>query len=291
MYRGRVELVEIKEEEVQTILKRMKKRRAPGIDEVCADMIIAGEEVRVSLKKRLLNIFVTSIPEDWRAWLIVPTWKGKGDVQDAGKYRGHLLRSHVMKVQERILDGTMRKSVEMEIREKQQGFRKGRGMTDGMFTLRQLVEKRLEVQGEMALGFVGLEKADDTVPREMVMATLRWMGMAEAEVRLVEGMDKGTKGRVLVGPGMSEEFNVKIGLRQGSSLSPLMFIMVMELESRMVSLRGSMGRMLYADDLAVVVESGWEMQEVLGEWKEMALGTKWKKLARIMHGCKNAWRT
>ena len=37
----------------------------------------------------------------------------------------------------------------MEIGEEQQGFRKGRGTTDGMFTLRQLVEKRLEVQGDM----------------------------------------------------------------------------------------------------------------------------------------------
>ena len=45
-------------------------------------------------------------------------------------------------------------------------------------------------------------------------------------------------------------------------------VMVMELVSKNVSLRGSMGRMLYADDLAVVVKSGWEMQEVLGEWKE-----------------------
>ena len=35
-----------------------------------------------------------------------------------------------------------------------------------------------------------------------------------------------------------------------------MFIMVMELVSRKVSLRGSMGKMLYADNLAVVVESG-----------------------------------
>ena len=131
------------------------------------------------------------------------------------------------------------------------GLEKGRVTTDGMFTERQLVEKRLEVQGEMALGFVVLKKAYDTVPREIVMATLRWMVMAEAEVRLVEGMYKGTKGRFLVGPGMSEEFNVNIGVRQGSSLSPLMFIMAMELVSRMVRLRGSMGRMLCADDLAV----------------------------------------
>ena len=81
-------------------------------------------------------------------------------------------------------------------------------------------------------------------------------------------MYKGAKGRVLVGPGMSEEFSMNIGLRQGRALSPFMFIMVMELVSSKVSLRGSMGRMLYVDDLAVVVESGQEMQEVSGEWKE-----------------------
>ena len=41
--------------------------------------------------------------------------------------------------------------------------------------------------------------------------------------------------------------------------------MVMELESRKVSLRGSMGRMLYTDDLTVVLESVQEVQYVRGE--------------------------
>ena len=44
--------------------------------------------------------------------------------------------------------------------------------------------------------------------------------------------------------------------------------MVMELVSRKVSLRGSMGRMFYAYNLAVVVERRWEMQELLGKWKK-----------------------
>ena len=61
----------------------------------------------------------------------------------------------------------------MEIGEEQQGFQKGKGITGGMFALRQLVEKRLEVQSEMALGFLDLEKAHDTGPRSTVMATLR----------------------------------------------------------------------------------------------------------------------
>ena len=101
-------------------------------------------------------------------------------------------------------------------RRRAQGFIKGKGTTNGMFTLRQLLAKGLEVHGEMALGVVDREKADDAVPREMLMATLRRMGMPDAGVGLVEGMLKGTKGRVLVGPEMLE-FSVTISLRQGSS--------------------------------------------------------------------------
>ena len=56
---------------------------------------------------------------------------------------GALRSCHVMKVLGRILDRRKRKRVEMEIGEEQQGFRKGRGKTDGMFILRQLVGKRL----------------------------------------------------------------------------------------------------------------------------------------------------
>ena len=69
-----------------------------------------------------------------------------------------------------------------------------------------MVEKRLEVQGSMDLGFVDLEKAFGTVSREMVMATLRWMGVPEVEVRMVEGMYEKTTARVVVGEGASEEF-------------------------------------------------------------------------------------
>ena len=55
-----------------------------------------------------------------------------------------------------------------------------------MYVLRQMVEKRLELQVSLALGFVDLERAYDTVPREMVMATLGWMGVSEAEVGMAE---------------------------------------------------------------------------------------------------------
>ena len=89
----------------------------------------------------------------------------------------------------------------------QRDFRKGRETTDGMFSLRQLVEKRLERQGNVDLEFVHLEKAFVTVPRKTVMTILRWTGASEAEIRMGEAMYKNTKGRGVVGSGMSNEFH------------------------------------------------------------------------------------
>ena len=65
------------------------------------------------------------------------------------------------------------------------------------------------------------------------------MGVPEAEVRMVEGtyVYEKTTAREVVGEGASEEFEVNIGLRQGSVLSPLLFIAVLDLISRKTSRR------------------------------------------------------
>ena len=95
----------------------------------------------------------------------------------------------------------------------------------------------MERHEHMALGILDLEKAHDTVPRDMAMATLRCMGIAEAVVRMVESTYEETKDRVVCGPRISEEFRVDVGLRQGSALSPLLFIAVVEVISRKASTR------------------------------------------------------
>ena len=71
--------------------------------------------------------------------------------------------------------------------------------------------------------FVDLEKAFNTVPDKMVMNTMRWMGAPESEVKMLEAMYENTKARVVVGSGMSNKFQVHIGLRQGSALKSIAF--------------------------------------------------------------------
>ena len=197
--------------------------------------------------------------------LIVPIWKRKGDGHDAGKFRGITLLSQVLKLLERVLEARIMIGVECDFGEAQQGSSKGRGTTDGMYALRQMVEKRQEVQGSMALGFVDLEKAFDTVPSEVVIAMLRWMGVPETEVRMVEGTYEKTTATVVVGEGASEEFDVKICLREGSVLNPLLFIAVLDLTSRKTVTKDAMTKLLYADDLALVANGKQELQEALDE--------------------------
>ena len=95
------------------------------------------------------------------------------------------------------------------------------------------------------------------------MATLRWMGVPEAEVRMVEGTYEKTTARVLVGEGASEEFDVKNGLRRGSVPSPLLFIAVLDLSSSRTVVKDAMNKLLYAEDLALVANGKQVLHETM----------------------------
>ena len=94
----KLNVIEITDMKVTRGLKGMKKERAPGLDEMRAEMVHVAGEIGVRWTKRLLNTRVKQckVPEDWRTGLLVPIWKRKGDAQDPGKYRGITLLSHIM---------------------------------------------------------------------------------------------------------------------------------------------------------------------------------------------------
>jgi len=66
--------------------------------------------------------------------------------------------------------------------------------------------------------------------------------------------------------GNSSGFGVKVGMHQGSALSPLLFVIVMEAISR--EFRVALPwELLYADDLVVIAETEEDLIKRLNEWK------------------------
>ena len=155
----------------------------------------------------------------------------------------------------------------MSIDDSQFGFLPGRGTTDTIFVVRQLQEKYLAANKRLYIVFVDLEKAFDQVPRKVLWWALRKLGVEEWIVRLVQGMYANAWSRVHVGKGCSEEFEVKVGVHQGSLLSPLLFIIVLEALSREFC-SGVPWKNLYADDLVIIAELLEECVRRLLTWKE-----------------------
>ena len=146
-------------------------------------------------------------------------------------------------------------------------------LTDAIFIIRQLQEKFLSRKDlndknlTLFFAFVDLQKAFDRVPRKVLWWAMRKVGVEEWIVRLVQAMYNNARSQVRVGCEYSEEFEVGVGVHQGSVLSPLLFIIVLEALSRDFRV-GVPWELFFADDLVIIATSLEECVERVKAWKE-----------------------
>ena len=215
-------------EKVKNALRRMKKGKAVGPDELPVEVWKYMGEMGIKFLTRLFNTILAGerMPKEWRRSVLIPIYKNKGEAQCCGNYRGIKLMSHTMKVWERIIEARLKDRV--EISKQQYGFMQGKETTDSMFALRILMKKYREDQKELYCVFVDLEKAYNRIPREEMWYCMRKSGIVEKYVRLVQDMYEESETMVRSAVGTTESFKVKDGLHQGSVLSPFLFAVIMD---------------------------------------------------------------
>ncbi|KAK3530300.1 hypothetical protein QTP86_023925, partial [Hemibagrus guttatus] len=148
-----------------------------------------------------------------------------------------------------------------------------------------------------------LEKAYDRVPREELWYCMRKSGVAEKYVRVVQDMYERSRTVVRCAVGQTEEFNVEVGLHQGSALSPFLFAIVMDQFNVEVGLhqgsalspflfaivmdqlseevrQESPWTMMFADDIVICSESREQVEVNLERWR-FALERRGMKVSRI----------
>ena len=108
------------------------------------------------------------MPSAWRQSVLIPIFKGKGDIQECKNDRAIKLLSHTFKIWERDVDRRIRQCTNID--ESQFGFMPGRSSTDAIFIMKQtqIIEKHKEGQTNIRVTFIDLEKAYDRIPREEI---------------------------------------------------------------------------------------------------------------------------
>ena len=268
----------IQESEVKEALKRMKTGKALGPDNIPIEVWkCLGDIAIVWLTKLFNSIFRSNkMPDEWRRSILVPIFKNKGDVQNCTNYRGIKLMSHTMKLWERVIEHRLRRTT--TVSKNQFGFMPGRSTMEAIFLIRQLMERHREQKKDVHMIFIDLEKAYDKIPRNVMWWALEKKKVPTKYVTLIKDMYADARTSVRACDSTTNDFTIKIGLHQGSALSPYIFALVMDEITKDIQ-DDIPWCMLFADDVMLIDESKIGVDRKLELWRT-TLESKGFRLSR-----------
>lgn len=260
----------ISKEDIQEGIKKLKNRKAPGTDNISNELLkYAGPELVTKMTTLYGKILDTSeIPSDWHESVTIPIFK-KGQKTLPENYRGITLLNSSMKLFTHILKRKL--EAQIQNREEQQGFRRNRSTTDALFIIKQLKEKAIEYNVPAYLCFVDLTKAFDKVRLTDVINLLKEKESPDNLVKVIHCLNTGNYTKIKAGDNYTKNIRTPGGIRQGDSLSPFLFNLIMDKIIEEVAAMGlgyRMGRnkisiICYADDAVIIAETENDLQRQL----------------------------
>ena len=145
--------------------------------------------------------------------------------------------------------------------DEQDGFRKNRSTMDHISNLVyvDLLETRIKKKRDTFAAFIDFSKAYDRVDRTLLWGKLIKLGISGRMLKALKSLYNEVKCAVRINGQISDWFDVKIGLKQGCILSPLLFnIFINDLAQTVNNLEcgasygeGDVSILLYADDIVL----------------------------------------
>jgi sorting nexin-29 len=216
-------------EEVAQAISSLKNNKAPGMDNLPAELFKTGsEELFKAMHALIVRVWTEErLPDEWMIGVICPIHK-KGCKMTCTNYRGISLLPSAYKVLSKVLSSRLEPLTEDFLSEYQAGFRKQRSTSDQLFGIRQIVQKSYEMNVETLHLFIDFRAAYDSIDREGL-----WKIMAESSfphklIRLLKATLAKVMCCVKVQASTSNMFECKVGLRQGDELSTKLFNIALE---------------------------------------------------------------
>ena len=252
--------------EVEGAVKKLAEGKSTYFDSIDNTIIKCVQRAHPEFLAKLFSLILASeiFPSEWAKAYLSPLHK-KGPKNSPENYRGIAISACLGKVYNSILNARL--SIFMKLsgffNDLQIGFMKGRRIADHVLVLQTLMAQAKRRRRSLFACFVDLKQAYDRVDRRKLYNKLITKGAPDKIVKSIMAQYGKVEYCVLKPGGRTGFFKTSMGLKQGDTMSPLLFnFFIMDLLPELYKsgqaphLNGvKIPALLYADDAILLSES------------------------------------
>jgi len=240
--------------ELKQAIKSAKNNKSPGDDRIPYELL---KHLHKNALKTLLsfynNVWIEgNMPSDWNHAIILPLLKPNKDAAKPESYRPISLTATLCKVMEKMVANRLQWYLEKNdiFTGNQSGFRKHKSTIDQILKLQDTILKKLKNKEHVLAVFIDFERAYDMLHVPTLLQKLQKLGIVGNVANWVKSFLFNRTFQVKVGTELSDKLLQQNGTPQGSVISPLLFlIMINDIPSGPEGVNMS----LFADDSAVYI--------------------------------------
>lgn len=275
-------------DEIEIVLNKAKKNKAPGEDRVPYEFYVNASAM---FKEKMVLVYNKimeegAVEDGYLKSIIFPVFK-KGNRNEVQNYRGISFMNVVAKIFVGVLKNRLAlwEHEAKILNEYQAGFRKGYSTNDNIFNLVNIIQIKMNDNRKVYCFFVDFRAAFDSVDRGTLFYKLHLMGVSTKFLRVLRAMYEGTRAAAWDGEHISEWFQTSMGVKQGCILSPDLFAFLINdlydnlgnggvrIEELLIKI------LLYADDLVIMAEDIAALQEMINKFASYC--KKWNLVVNL----------
>jgi len=216
--------------ELKDVLKRVNTKSSPGYDGIPFSFFKNSPEIVLIFLQNMINSsFVTNvIPKSWKTATIKPILKPGKDKNDIKSYRPISLTTTCSKITEKLIVARLSWYLEKHnlINPSQAGFRKSFSTNDPIIRLKHEAEFAVNTGNITVAILIDFTRAFDLLWIDGLLLKIRSLGISGNMFKWIGNFLTNRVNIVKIGECMSMSYSPENGTPQGSSISPLLFLIM-----------------------------------------------------------------
>jgi hypothetical protein len=271
--------IEFDEKEIENAIDNLAPEKAPGPDGLVMALFKNFKQLWTPILTKVFNEITKrkKTPKNFENSLISLVPKPATPINDSEPkdWRPITLTNSAYKIFTKCLANRMTNIVEKHIGPHQTGFVQGRDIRENILTAQSLIEYYKTNNQKIAFLLLDWEKAFDRVDHRSLIKILEHLDFPTTLLNAIKAIYRNSWAAIKINNKLSQQFKINSGVKQGCPLSPILFIIIIEVLHTQFRLNNNIRQnplikqksQGYADDTLLLVNNNNELNEFLNEIK------------------------